>query len=113
MVALEVRGTGMGVNREQISGGDSYRVCAQRVGRVRDARLVVGYGAAWWGGRVDDAGGPRRLETPVSLWSTRSRAVNLLSHQTPLAAAMGDKVCDCLDAQPSLRVSVPARIFAL
>lgn len=42
VVALEVRGTGMGVNREQISGGDSYRGCAQRVGRVRDGRLVVG-----------------------------------------------------------------------
>lgn len=28
VVALEVRGTGMGVNREQISGGDSYRGCA-------------------------------------------------------------------------------------
>lgn len=37
-----MRGTGMGVNREQISGGDGYRVCAQRVGRVRDARSVVG-----------------------------------------------------------------------
>lgn len=58
----------------------------------------VGGGTVLGGGvgRVDDAGGPRRLETPVSLWSTRSRAVNLLSHRTPLAAAMGDKVCDCL-----------------
>lgn len=37
-----MRGTGMGVNREQISSGESYRGCAQRVGRVRDGRLVVG-----------------------------------------------------------------------
>lgn len=39
-----------------------------------------------WGIRVDDAGGPRRHETPVSLWSTRSRAVNPLSfteHRSP------------------------------
>lgn len=61
-----------------------------------------GVASAVGDGRVDDAGGPRRLETPVSLWSTRSRAVNLLSHRTPLAAAMGDKVCDRLDSQKLL-----------
>jgi len=39
-----------------------------------------------WGIRVDDAGCPRRHETPVSLWSTRSRAANPLSfteHRSP------------------------------
>lgn len=42
VVALEVRGTGMGVNRERRSGGDDYGVCAERVGRVRDGRPLVG-----------------------------------------------------------------------
>lgn len=44
------------------------------------AALAAGVGRQQWGIRVDDAGGPRRHETPVSLWSTRSRAANPLFH---------------------------------
>jgi len=71
--------------RDEHTVGNSGRA---GVGTERVGRWLHGGGryTRQWGIRVDDAGGPRRHETPVSLWSTRSRAANPLSfteHRSP------------------------------